>query len=367
MSKRSLDENDCSDFIQQLQKFQYDREKKYTISSVQVPIKEFKKSKESLGSSTGEESKCDTKSISNNTTTIVKSDNIDPFVAPFPAKYREKFSSPCFNCFKKSCICHHIKEDRLVLLIIGHNPSDHAWQSGNMYSHPSNRMWKLLTGNFYNGGGVIPSSLTIDTQNSLPQKYKIGFVDIDVSHGNKADSILMSTLENERNTFYSRLYNHLLRICRDQQYPQDYDITLCEPRIVLFAGKRQYLSLLTPKERKNVKNGLQEKRPINFPYKTSKIYVCSSTSGLVGIKKEELFEQYEQDYKGQALAEKLYFIILILFSVVGFFVGLAMDSFYYSFLIWATGLAISFIVCVIDWPMYNKNPVAWRKIDAKTD
>lgn len=30
------------------------------------------------------------------------------------------------------------------LLLIGHNPSDHAWHSGHFYSNPTNRMWPLL-------------------------------------------------------------------------------------------------------------------------------------------------------------------------------------------------------------------------------
>jgi hypothetical protein len=35
-------------------------------------------------------------------------------------------------------------EGPLRLIIIGHNPSDHAWRSGHFYSNPANRMWPLL-------------------------------------------------------------------------------------------------------------------------------------------------------------------------------------------------------------------------------
>jgi hypothetical protein len=35
-------------------------------------------------------------------------------------------------------------EQPLRLIIIGHNPSDHAWRSGHFYSNPANRMWPLL-------------------------------------------------------------------------------------------------------------------------------------------------------------------------------------------------------------------------------
>ena len=84
-----------------------------------------------------------------------------PFVAPYPNRYREKYSSPCPNCFKNrlqrlnciipSLVCPHNQEKRLRMLIIGHNPSDHAWKNGNMYSNPTNRMWKILTGTFCEG------------------------------------------------------------------------------------------------------------------------------------------------------------------------------------------------------------------------
>lgn len=32
----------------------------------------------------------------------------------------------------------------LRLIIVGHNPSEHAWSSGHYYSNPSNRMWSIL-------------------------------------------------------------------------------------------------------------------------------------------------------------------------------------------------------------------------------
>jgi G:T/U-mismatch repair DNA glycosylase len=32
----------------------------------------------------------------------------------------------------------------LLLLQIGHNPSEHAWHTGHYYSNPSNRMWRIL-------------------------------------------------------------------------------------------------------------------------------------------------------------------------------------------------------------------------------
>lgn len=38
----------------------------------------------------------------------------------------------------------HLGDRRLRCLIVGHNPSAHAWASGHYYSNPTNWMWRLL-------------------------------------------------------------------------------------------------------------------------------------------------------------------------------------------------------------------------------
>mmetsp|Transcript_5079 Transcript_5079/g.5558 ORF Transcript_5079/g.5558 Transcript_5079/m.5558 type:complete len:108 (-) Transcript_5079:2261-2584(-) len=65
------------------------------------------------------------------------------------------------------------------------------------------------------------------------------------------------------------------------------------------------------------------------------------------------------DYKGQQLCEYIYSIITILFSVVSWFVGYFKGDFLYTFYGWAAGLAIALILCIPDWPMYNRNKVIW--------
>eukprot|EP00985_Skeletonema_marinoi_P015177 scaffold7770_cov121-Skeletonema_marinoi.AAC.4 len=45
------------------------------------------------------------------------------------------------------------------------------------------------------------------------------------------------------------------------------------------------------------------------------------------------------DYEGQKLSEILFYYIIILFGVIG--------------------VGISILLCVPDWPIYNKHPVKW--------
>lgn len=65
------------------------------------------------------------------------------------------------------------------------------------------------------------------------------------------------------------------------------------------------------------------------------------------------------DYKGQQLCEYIYSIITILFGAVAWFVGYFKSDFLYTFYGWAAGLTIALILCIPDWPMYNRNKVVW--------
>lgn len=63
--------------------------------------------------------------------------------------YRDRWASICESCFRSRIKCSHHSERPLRLLLVGHNPSDHAWGSGFAYSNPSNRMWKVLEVRLY--------------------------------------------------------------------------------------------------------------------------------------------------------------------------------------------------------------------------
>ena len=47
-------------------------------------------------------------------------------------------------------------------------------------------------------------------------------------------------------------------------------------------------------------------------------------------------------------------------QVVGFAVGYVEQSFRLTFYIAAAGLAVAAVVCVPDWPWFNRNPMPWQ-------
>eukprot|EP00937_MAST-01D_sp_MAST-1D-sp2_P005303 g5303.t1 len=55
------------------------------------------------------------------------------------------------------------------------------------------------------------------------------------------------------------------------------------------------------------------------------------------------------DYKGQEFAEKIYQVLVIVSSLIGFVWGFAKQDFKYTF-----------YLCTPDWPMFNKNPIKWQ-------
>jgi TDG/mug DNA glycosylase family protein len=63
----------------------------------------------------------------------------------------------------------------LRLIIVGHNPSSHAWASGHFYSNPSNWMWRLLKDQ-----GIAPPSLIrgAEDDGKMPAACGVGFTDI---------------------------------------------------------------------------------------------------------------------------------------------------------------------------------------------
>lgn len=53
-----------------------------------------------------------------------------PVLSRKPSGWRERWSGVCDSCFKAGVQCEHHKERPLRLLIMGHNPSVRAWESG---------------------------------------------------------------------------------------------------------------------------------------------------------------------------------------------------------------------------------------------
>ncbi|KAI9919750.1 hypothetical protein PsorP6_017617 [Peronosclerospora sorghi] len=149
----------------------------------------------------------------------------------------------------------HYPEHRLRLLLVGHNLSDHAWQTGYSYSNPTNRMWMMFTGSLspHARNGIVPSMLKIHGQNLLPYIYG-GFTSIGVEPGNEASNMA------RRQSFFKRLRRHAARVCRcdhktttetvTTDKSDNNECTTCPlthaPVVVAFSGKRQFCWVFSP-------------------------------------------------------------------------------------------------------------------------
>lgn len=65
------------------------------------------------------------------------------------------------------------------------------------------------------------------------------------------------------------------------------------------------------------------------------------------------------DYHGQKLAEMIYCYLIVIFGVIAWFFGYFAQDFTVTFGGWAVGLVIAMLLCVPDWPMFNRHPVPW--------
>mmetsp|Transcript_15849 Transcript_15849/g.29008 ORF Transcript_15849/g.29008 Transcript_15849/m.29008 type:complete len:342 (+) Transcript_15849:179-1204(+) len=210
------------------------------------------------------------------------------FVAPAPAKYRERFASTCESCFQASRPCKHFEESPLKLLLVGHNPSDHAWSSGFFYSNPTNRMWRLLTGQGLRkeGGdefrGILPHGLRIEEQNTLPSKFKVGLTDVGLVPGNDAAAYKKPKMLEWSKGLFQRLHHHQLRAGK-------------APQIVAFTGKRQF-QMLFPKTIGPVDAGLFIKpMPPGWPFSadTTKVWILPSSSGRAVMTHDQRMQPYK--------------------------------------------------------------------------
>lgn len=67
------------------------------------------------------------------------------------------------------------------------------------------------------------------------------------------------------------------------------------------------------------------------------------------------------DYKGQKLAEMLYTYLIVVFGAIAWVFGYFAQDFMVTFYGWLFGLIFCMILCIPDWPIYNRNPVPWLK------
>lgn len=65
------------------------------------------------------------------------------------------------------------------------------------------------------------------------------------------------------------------------------------------------------------------------------------------------------DFKGQQLSEQIFTALLTVFGAVAFVIGYWRGNFALMMAIFASGLAISMLACIPDWPAYNRHPIHW--------
>ncbi|XP_058103296.1 signal peptidase complex subunit 1-like isoform X1 [Magnolia sinica] len=65
------------------------------------------------------------------------------------------------------------------------------------------------------------------------------------------------------------------------------------------------------------------------------------------------------DWQGQKLSELLMQIMLVTFAVVAFVVGYSIGSFQTMLLIYASGVILTTLVTVPNWPWFNRHPLNW--------
>ena len=67
------------------------------------------------------------------------------------------------------------------------------------------------------------------------------------------------------------------------------------------------------------------------------------------------------DFDGQAIAENLSRIIVVLFGVVGLIWGYIIQQFSQTVYILGAGLVLATILTVPPWPLYRLKPLNWQK------
>eukprot|EP00934_Nitzschia_sp_Nitz4_P007623 Nitzschia sp. Nitz4//scaffold112_size70979//25676//26000//NITZ4_005899-RA/size70979-augustus-gene-0.82-mRNA-1//1//CDS//3329533256//7613//frame0 len=65
------------------------------------------------------------------------------------------------------------------------------------------------------------------------------------------------------------------------------------------------------------------------------------------------------DFKGQQLAELIFYWVILAFGAIGWVIGFVQQDFAIVFKCWLAGVGLSVVLCVPDWPFYNRNPVKW--------
>jgi len=67
----------------------------------------------------------------------------------------------------------------------------------------------------------------------------------------------------------------------------------------------------------------------------------------------------KMDYKGQQLNEYIFSFLTIFCGAIALIVGWFKKDFQITFYGWSIGLILSLVLCIPDWPMFNRNKIIW--------
>jgi len=192
------------------------------------------------------------------------------FVAPPDGLWRERYASCCAACFESRAVCLHHAERPLRLLLVGHNPSTHAWASGYPYSNPSNRFWKLMA-----AARLVPDIFKAADADAAPALLGMGITDLGCEPGSDASAYKRAVMLAWRTDLYARLTSHLARCAAWTGWPAE----RCAPALVAFTGKRQWAELFQP-PLSGFDHGAQSSRPPGWPLPAeTEVWVLPSSSG----------------------------------------------------------------------------------------
>lgn len=172
-------------------------------------------------------------------------------------------------------------ERRLLLVIVGHNPSSYSWNCGHYYANPSNYMWKLLV-----NSNLVPSHFTAQNDYQCPHNCGIGFADLAVGISETISANLkMEKLRRCKQSFYERLVSH----CERVSINGNISVESCAPKVIAFAGKRQWQALFPNRKCDAFSYGFQTNLPQDWPKPLSQslVFLLPSTSGAAAMKREE--------------------------------------------------------------------------------
>lgn len=71
------------------------------------------------------------------------------------------------------------------------------------------------------------------------------------------------------------------------------------------------------------------------------------------------------DVKGQYKCERYFVYFMWVATVLSFVTGLALDNIRVMFGLFAAFLLIALAACLPEWPYFNSDPLAFRRVQAK--